>query len=51
LRLYGPNVPSSATAALPGVEKELVRLRTNTHGILRWEKNLSGNLRLRIVGL
>jgi hypothetical protein len=51
LRLYGPNVTSSATAALPGVEKELVRLRANTHGILRWEKDLSGDLRLRIVGL
>jgi hypothetical protein len=51
LRFYGPNVSSSPTAALPGVETELLRVQTNTHGILRLDKTLSGNLRLRITGL
>jgi hypothetical protein len=51
LHLYGPNVSSSPTAALPGVETELLRVQTNTHGILRLDKTLSGNLRLRITGL
>ena len=48
LRFYGPNVSSSPTSALPGVETELLRVPTNTNGILRIDKALSGNLRLRV---
>jgi hypothetical protein len=51
LRFYGPNVSSSPTATLPGVETEVLRVQTNPHGILRVDKKVSGNLRLRIAGL
>jgi hypothetical protein len=51
LRFYGPNVTSSATAALPGVETEVLRVETNPHGILRINKEISGNIRLRIAAL
>jgi hypothetical protein len=51
LRFYGPNVSSSPAAALPGVEKEVLRVQTNPHGILRIEKEISGNLRLRIAAV
>jgi len=49
LCFYGPNVPSPPAAALPGVETDLLRIQTNPHGILRLDKGLSGNLRLRIT--
>ena len=51
LRFYGPNVSSSPTTALPGVETELVRIQTNPRGVLRLDKAVSGNLRLRISKL
>lgn len=51
LRFYGPNVTSSATAALPGVETEVLRVETNPHGILRINKEIFGNIRLRIAPL
>jgi heparin/heparan-sulfate lyase len=51
LRFYGPNVTSSATAALPGVETEVLLVETNPHGILRINKEISGNIRLRIAAL
>jgi len=51
LRFYGPNVTSSATAALPGVETEVLRVETNPHGILRINKEISGNIRVRIAAL
>jgi hypothetical protein len=51
LRFYGPNVSSSPMAALPGIETELLRVQTNPHGILRLDKTISGNLRLRIAGV
>jgi len=51
LRFYGPNVTSSATVALPGVETEVLRVETNPHGILRINKEISGNIRLRIAAL
>ncbi len=49
LRLYGPNVSTSQTAALPGVEIETLRDTTNRHGILRLDRSLPPNSRLRIV--
>jgi len=51
LRFYGPNVSSSPTAGLPGVEKELLRVQTNPHGVLRLDKSIAGNLRVRIAEL
>jgi hypothetical protein len=51
LRFYGPNVSSSPAAALPGVETEVLRVETNPHGILRINKEISGNIRLRIAAL
>ena len=51
LRFYGPNVSSSPAAVLPGVETELLRVQTNSQGILRLDKTLSGNLRLHIAKL
>ena len=51
LRFYGPNVSSSTAAALPGVETEALRVQTNPHGILRIDRKISGNLRLRIAAL
>ena len=49
LSFTGPNVSSSATAALPGVLVEMMHLRSNGHGVLRLEKPHLGNLRLRLA--
>jgi len=49
LRLTGPNVSSSPAAVLPGVLADMLRLRTNSKGVLRLEKTNLGNLRLRIA--
>ena len=51
LRFYRPNVSSSPTAKLPGVEAELLRVQTNAHGILSLDKAFSGNPRLRVSEL
>ena len=51
MRFYGPNVSSSPAAALPGVETEVLRVQTNPQGILRIDRKISGNLRLRIAQL
>lgn len=45
----GPNVSTSPTAVLPGVLADMLRLRTNSNGVLRLEKTHLGNLRLRIA--
>jgi len=49
LSFTGPNVSSSPAAVLPGVLADIVRLRTNSKGMLRVEKTNLGNLRLRIA--
>ena len=49
LRLYGPNVSTSQTAALPGVEIENLRESANRHGILCLDRSLPPNSRLRIT--
>ncbi len=49
LSLTGPNVSSSPAAVLPGVLADMLRLRTNSKGVLRLEKTNLGNLRLRIA--
>ncbi len=49
LSFTGPNVSSSPDATLPGVLADMVRLRSNRHGLLRLEKPHLGNLRLRIA--
>jgi hypothetical protein len=36
---------------LPGVETEVLRVQTNPQGILRIDRKISGNLRLRIAQL
>jgi len=51
LRFYGPNVSSSPTAALPGVETEVLHVQTNPHGILHLNKPIAGNLRMHIAEL
>jgi hypothetical protein len=49
LSLTGPNVSSSPTAVLPGVLVDMLRLQTNSKGVLLLEKAHLGNLRLRIA--
>jgi hypothetical protein len=49
LSFTGPNVSTSPTAVLPGVLADLLRLRTNSNGVLRLERTHLGNLRLRIA--
>jgi hypothetical protein len=49
LSFTGPNVSSSPAATLPGVQADMVRLRSNGHGVLRLEKPNLRNLRLRIA--
>ncbi len=49
LSFTGPNVSSSPTAVLPGVLADMLRVRTNSQGVLRLEKPHLGNLRLRIA--
>jgi len=51
LRFYGPNVSSSQTAPLPGIETDQFRIATNSSGVLRLDKSLAGNLRFHIVRL
>ena len=49
LSFVGPNVSSPPADVLPGVLAEVIRLRSNNHGILRLEGPRSGNMRLRIA--
>ena len=49
LSLTGPNVSSLPAAVLPGVLANMLRLRTNSKGVLRLEKTNLRNLRLRIA--
>jgi hypothetical protein len=49
LSFTGPNVPSSSASALPGVLTDMLRLRSNSQGVLRLEKPHCGDLRLRIA--
>jgi hypothetical protein len=49
LSFTGPNVSSSPAAVLPGVLAEMLRLRTNSQGVLRLEHSRLGNLGLRIA--
>jgi hypothetical protein len=49
LSFTGPNVSSSPAAVLPGVLVDMLRLRTNSKGVLRLEKARLGNLRLRLA--
>ena len=48
LSFTGPNVSSSPAAVLPGVLADQLRVRTNSHGVLRLEHAHLRNLRLRI---
>ncbi|MDQ1388280.1 MAG: hypothetical protein QOF56_1734 [Acidobacteriaceae bacterium] len=48
LSFTGPNVSSSPAAVLPGVLANMLRLRTNSKGVLRLEKMHLGNLHLRV---
>jgi hypothetical protein len=49
LSFTGPNVSSSSASALPGVLTDMLRLRSNSQGVLRLEKPHCGDLRLRIA--
>jgi hypothetical protein len=49
LSFTGPNVSSSPAAVLPGVLAHMLRLRSNSKGVLRLEKKNLGNLRLRFA--
>jgi heparin/heparan-sulfate lyase len=49
LSFTGPNVSSSPAAVLPGVLADMLRLRTNSQGVLRLEHSHLGNLGLRIA--
>jgi len=49
LSFTGPNVSSSPTSVPPGVLADMLRLRSNSRGVLRVEKSRCGNLRLRIA--
>jgi hypothetical protein len=49
LSFTGPNVSSSPAAVLPGVLADMLRLRTNSRGVLRLEHSHLGNLGLRIA--
>jgi len=51
VRFYGPNVSSSPTAAPPGVETHHLRVETNSAGVLRLEKAITGNVRIHIARL
>jgi hypothetical protein len=48
LSFTGPNVSSSPAAVLPGVLADQLRVRTNSHGVLRLEQAHLRNLRLRM---
>ncbi len=49
LNFTGPNVSSSPSAVLPGVQADIVRVRANRKGLIRLEKPNLKNLRLRIA--
>ena len=49
LSFTGPNVSSLPAAVLPGVLADMLRLRTNSQGVLRLEHSHLGNLGLRIA--
>jgi hypothetical protein len=49
LSFYGPNIPASPDAALPGLLTGIRRERTNDKGLLRLEGVLQGNSRVRIA--
>jgi len=49
LSFTGPNVAVSSASALPGVLTDMLRLRSNSKGVLRLEKPHCGDLRLRIA--
>jgi len=51
LSFGGLNVSASPTAVLPGVSAGIERVRTNSKGVLRLERQMLGNLRLRISRL
>jgi len=51
VRFYGPNVPSSPAVALPGVETGHLRVDTNSAGVMRLEKAMTGEVRVHIVRL
>jgi len=51
LNFGGLNVSASPTAVLPGVSAGIERVRTNSKGVLRLERQMLGNLRLRISRL
>ena len=45
----GLNISDSPTATLPGVLKDVVRVRANTKGVIRIENQHFGNLRVRLA--
>lgn len=45
----GLNISDSPTATLPGVLKDVVRVRANTKGVIRIENQHLGNLRVRLA--
>jgi len=45
----GLNISDSPTAALPGVLKDVVRVRANTKGVIRIENQHLSNLRVRLA--
>jgi len=49
LSFYGPNIPASQKAALPGVLTGIRRERTNDKGLMHLEGVLQGNSRVRIA--
>jgi Heparinase II/III-like protein len=49
LSFTGPNVSNSSVSALPGVLTDMLRLRSNSKGVLRLETPPCGDLRLRIA--
>ena len=51
LNFGGLNVSASPSSVLPGVSVATERIRTNSKGILRMERDGLGNLRLRIARL
>src|SRR5438477_7993958 len=51
LNFGGLNVSASPSAVLPGVSAGIERIRTNSKGVLRLQRRMLGNLRLRIARL
>jgi heparin/heparan-sulfate lyase len=49
LSFYGPNIPASQKAALPGVLTGIRREGTNDKGLMHLEGGLQGNSRVRIA--